>query len=119
MEFTKEQELYQQVVQKAWGDEAFKAELVANPVAAIEKVTGGKLSIPEGKKIVVRDQTGESTVYINIPAMPEADVELNEAELERVAGGCQHGDSGTFTIIQFPKLPPIIPPYQDDNFSIQ
>jgi hypothetical protein len=30
-------------------DTAFKAELVVNPVAAIEKLTGKKLNLPEGK----------------------------------------------------------------------
>ncbi|MBL4605173.1 MAG: hypothetical protein JKY02_05810, partial [Flavobacteriaceae bacterium] len=105
MEFTKEQKLYQQVVQKAWEDTVFKDELIANPVSAIEKLIGEKLNISEGKTLVVRDQTNEGTVYINIPAMPEVDVELNEEELEKVAGGCQHGDSGTFTVITFPQFP--------------
>ncbi|WBX76789.1 NHLP leader peptide family RiPP precursor [Tenacibaculum ovolyticum] len=88
MEMTQEQKLYQDVVQKAWEDVAFKEELVANPVAAIEKLTGAKLNLPEGKTIVVRDQTNESTVYINIPAEQKLeDVELNDDQLEAVAGG--------------------------------
>lgn len=88
MEFTKEQQLLQQVVQKAWEDTAFKEELIANPVKAIEKLTGEKLDIPEGKTFVVRDQTDESTVFINIPAEQKMDdVELNEEQLEAVAGG--------------------------------
>jgi len=110
MEITQEQKLYQQVVQKAWEDAEFKAELVANPVAAIEKFTGKKMNIPEGKTLIVRDQTEQSTVYINIPAKPETDVELNEDELEKVAGGCQHGlNSGNPNPITIgyptPKLP--------------
>lgn len=87
MEFTKEQQLYAEVVQKAWEDEAFKKELIANPVEAIEQLTGQKLNIPEGKTLVVRDQTAEDTVYINIPAKQEADAELSEEQLESVAGG--------------------------------
>lgn len=90
MEFTQEQKLYGQIVQKAWEDAQFKSELVANPAAAIEKLTGGKLSLPQGKTLVVRDQTDESTVYINLPAKPNMeDVELNEGQLEVVAGGAK------------------------------
>ena len=86
MEFTKEQELFQQVIQEAWENENFKKELLTNPVLAIEKLTGEKVNIPEGKTLVVRDQTNEKTIYINIPAQ-QNDVELNEEQLEAVAGG--------------------------------
>lgn len=87
MEFTQEQKLYAEIVQKAWEDAEFKKELVANPVETIENLTGGKINLPEGKTLVVRDQTSENTVYINIPAKPEMDLELNENELEAVSGG--------------------------------
>ena len=88
MELTKEQKLLQDVINKAWEDNAFKQELIANPVAAIEKLTGAKLTLPEGKTLIVRDQTDESTVYINIPAEKKMeDVELNEEQLELVSGG--------------------------------
>lgn len=103
MEFTQEQKLYAEVVQKAWEDAEFKKALIANPLEAIEKLTGKKLNLPEGKKLVVRDQTDESTVYINIPAAPEVDAELSEEQLEAVAGGCQWGDSGTGSIGWPPK----------------
>ena len=88
MEITREHQLFQQVVTEAWENETFKNDLIANPVAAIEELIGEKLNIPEGKTLVVRDQTDESTVYINIPAEPNtADVELNEEQLEAVSGG--------------------------------
>jgi hypothetical protein len=45
------------------------------------------LNLPAGKTLVVRDQTDESAVYINIPAKAEVDAELNEEQLEAVAGG--------------------------------
>ncbi|MEM6718282.1 MAG: NHLP leader peptide family RiPP precursor [Bacteroidota bacterium] len=97
MDFTQEQKIYAQVVNKAWEDEAFKQELVANPVEAIEKLTGTKLELPEGKTLVVRDQTNESKFYINIPASTNEDVELSEEQLEAVAGGArQWGDLGPF-----------------------
>ncbi|GAB3224864.1 NHLP leader peptide family RiPP precursor [Spirosoma arcticum] len=92
MEFTQEQKLYGEVVQKAWEDAQFKSELMANPVAAIEKLTGQKLNLPQGKTLVVRDQTDETTVYINLPTKPNTeDMELNEDQLEAVAGGVKGG----------------------------
>ncbi len=103
MEFTQEQKVYAEIVQKAWEDAEFKKELIANPVAAIEKLTGKKLNLSEGKTLVVRDQTDESTVYINIPAKVEVDAELNEEQLEAVAGGAIWPPIGT-------GLPPWIVP---------
>ncbi len=90
MELTKEQEVLQKVINEAWENESFKAELMANPVAAIEKLTGEKLNL-KGKELIVRDQTDEETIFINIPAAPEVDVELNEEQLEAVAGGVHGG----------------------------
>ncbi|QVY64634.1 NHLP leader peptide family RiPP precursor [Polaribacter sp. Q13] len=88
MEITKEQILLQTIVQKAWEDTAFKQELIANPIEAIEKLTGKKVNLPNGKTIVVKDQTDDSVVYINIPAEVNMDdMELNEEQLEIVAGG--------------------------------
>jgi len=103
MEFTQEQKLYAEIVQKAWEDKTFKQELIANPVTAIEKLTGKKMNLPEGKTLVVRDQTDESNVYINIPATPKKmeDVELNEEQLEAVAGGID-GPGGCTPTIPFP-----------------
>jgi hypothetical protein len=106
MEFTQEQKLYAEIVQKAWEDTSFKEELITNPVAAIEKLTGKKMNLPEGKTIVVRDQTDESTVYINIPASPKksVDAELDEAQLEAVAGGIV-GPGGCIPSFPFPWTP--------------
>ncbi len=87
MEITQEQKMYAEIIRKAWEDAAFKNELVSNPVEAIEKFTGKKLNLPADKRIVVRDQTDESVVYINIPGKPSDDVELSEDQLEMVAGG--------------------------------
>jgi len=99
MEFTKEQEVFQQVIQEAWENENFKKELMHNPLEAIEKLTGTKVSLPEGKTLIVRDQTDEATVYINIPAEQKMDdVELNEEQLEIVAGG---GSPFAMGIIQY------------------
>lgn len=103
MEFTQEQKLYTEIVQKAWEDTEFKKELVSNPVAAIEKFTGKKLNLPEGKTFVVRDQTDESLIYINIPAKSNLDdVELNEEELEAVSGGVSNPND---LILEYVVLP--------------
>lgn len=109
MEITQEQKLYAEIVQKAWEDADFKRELVVNPVATIEKLIGKKLNLPEGKTLVVRDQTDESAIYINIPvaASHSTDKQLSEEQLEAVAGGLQ-----TIAIWPpisvVPKWPPII-----------
>ncbi|KQM19132.1 NHLP leader peptide family RiPP precursor [Chryseobacterium sp. Leaf201] len=88
MEITQDQKIYAEIVQKAWDDADFKKELMENPKAAIEKLTGKKLNLPEGKTLVVKDQTDESQVFINIPAKVNADdAELNDEQLEAVAGG--------------------------------
>lgn len=88
MELTKEQKLFQTVVQKAWEDTTFKQELINNPIEAIENLTGKRVKLPEGKTVVVRDQTDASVVYVNIPAEPNMDdMELTEEQLEIVAGG--------------------------------
>lgn len=103
MEFTREQKLFQNIINKAWEDATFKAALVANPVQAIEELTGEKVHLPEGKQLVVRDQTSEETIYINIPAEQKMDdVELNEEQLEAVAGG-----KGSLLSATSYTLPPI------------
>lgn len=88
MELTREQKLFKSIIIKAREDESFKAALVENPMQAIENFTGEKINLPEGKELVIRDQTTEGVIYINIPAEQKMDdVELNEEQLEAVAGG--------------------------------
>ncbi|QZK91029.1 class IIb bacteriocin, lactobin A/cerein 7B family [Flavobacterium sp. CHNK8] len=88
MEISLEQKLNSQVVQKAWQDTQFMKELVANPIGSIEKLTGHKISLPEGQKLVVVDQSDASTVYFNVPRKMDVDsLELTEEQLEQVAGG--------------------------------
>lgn len=88
MEITQEQKLNAQVVQKAWEDTQFMEELISNPVEVMEKLTGQKVNLPTGQKLVVVDQSDESTVYLNIPRKVNLDaLELTEEQLEMVAGG--------------------------------
>lgn len=79
-------ELTNTLVQKAWESPAFKEELIKNPIATIESVTGQKL--PANTKFVVEDQTDESKIFLNIPRKVNADeLELTDEQLEMVAGG--------------------------------
>jgi hypothetical protein len=107
MEFSQEQKSYAEIVQKAWDDADFKKELIVNPVETIEKLTGKKMNIPVGKTLIVSDKTDESKVYFDIPAKPNMeDVELNEEQLETVAGGsigkgCTDGLEAAFNLIKW------------------
>lgn len=88
MNTQEQQKLYAEVVQKAWENAEFKKELIANPVKAIEELTGIKMNIPQGQTLVVADQTDESTVYLNIPRKIDvSELELTDEQLEMVAGG--------------------------------
>ncbi|AXG69011.1 NHLP leader peptide domain protein [Kordia sp. SMS9] len=99
----KSQELLQTIITKAWEDENFKQELIEDPIDAIERATGERIRLPEGKTLIVKDQTNTSAIYINIPAEPNIeDMELNEEQLEAVAGGSA---VWTFPIINLPTNP--------------
>ncbi|WP_299833571.1 NHLP leader peptide family RiPP precursor [uncultured Tenacibaculum sp.] len=88
MKSTKDQELFQKIIVKAWEDDTFKQGLISNPINAIEGLTGEKLSVKEGKKLKVFDQTEKDVVYLNIPVKPDIEnLELTEEQLEAVAGG--------------------------------
>ncbi len=84
----RKQEIIQTVISKAWEDSNFRKELIADPVTAIEKLSGIKIVLPEGKTLVIADQTDKSKVYLTIPAEPEMEnMELTEEQLESIAGG--------------------------------
>ncbi|MCD9574948.1 NHLP leader peptide family RiPP precursor [Flavobacterium soyae] len=90
MEQNKEEEVLRLVISKAWEDVNFRKSLIADPIKAIENLTGAKIVLPEGKTLVVNDQTDKSKVYMNIPSEPNIeDIELTEDQLEIIAGGGQ------------------------------
>ncbi len=79
------------LVQKAWDDAAFKRTLLADPKAAYEAQLG---TIKKGAKLpdaikVKAVEEAQAFIYLRIPQRPThlAGVELNDAELEQVAGG--------------------------------
>lgn len=100
----RKQEVIEVIISKAWEDINFRKDLIADPVKAIEKLTGVKIVLPEGKTLVINDQTDKSKIYVNIPAEPEIEsMELTEEQLEAVAGGGQKIWSDLINSM-FPKL---------------
>lgn len=88
MEPKNEQELRQALIVKAWKDEAFKKELIANPAKAIGELLGRPVTVGDEHKIIVTDQSDPKTMYINIPVNEdELDMELSEDDLDIAAGG--------------------------------
>ena len=105
MEFTKQQEALQKAVMTAWEDATFKNELLANPVQAIEALTGVKFQIPAGKEFVIlegdtkADYSDNSKIYYSFPSKESVfEVELSEEQLENVAGGAKVPTLGTIII---------------------
>lgn len=81
-------ELMKTLAHKAWESSAFKEQLIKNPVATIEQVTGKSVTMLVNKRIVVEDQTDGSLIYFNIPAKPNFDdLVLTEEQLETISGG--------------------------------
>jgi hypothetical protein len=81
-------ELMNTLIKKAWKSSEFKEQLIENPTKTIEDLTNQKFTLPEGKSLIVEDQTSESHIYINIPAKPDFDeLELSDEQLEMVSGG--------------------------------
>ncbi|MDR3156710.1 MAG: NHLP leader peptide family RiPP precursor [Lactobacillales bacterium] len=75
--------VYSKVMQKATTDEEFRKELLANPNAAISKLTGEAL--PEDYKIKVLENDPNYTATFVLPNLSSGEVDINE--LETVAGG--------------------------------
>lgn len=99
MENPKKQQVLQSIIQKAWEDTDFKSQLLKNPIPVIEAFTGEKVKLTKGQQLVIVDQTAQDIIYFNIPAIPDFnDIELNEEQLEAVAGG---GVPSTFPMASY------------------
>jgi hypothetical protein len=72
------------IAEKAWKDEAFHKEVLANPNKVYEQYLGQP--VPTGVTIKVLEDTA-TTVHFVLPAKPANAGELSDAELEDVAGG--------------------------------
>ena len=75
-------EAREKIVAKAMKEPAFRAALLRDANAAVEKELGVK--IPAGIKIKVVEDTA-ATIHLALPAPKKG--ELSDAELEGVAGG--------------------------------
>jgi len=69
------------VIAKAWRDPAFKAELIANPGAAL-KAEG--IDVPAGMAVTVLENT-DKQFHLVLPPVPSD--ELSDEALDAVAGG--------------------------------
>lgn len=85
MSWTKEEmsKVYQEVQKKAMTDEEFRTELLENPNAVIEKLTGKEL--PEGMRFHVIESDPAYTATFVLPDLVGDEIE--ESELDNVAGG--------------------------------
>ena len=70
------------VVARTWTDPAFKAQLLADPLATL---AAAGLSIPPGVNVKVVENT-DKLIHLVLPP-PVADSGLSELELEKIAGG--------------------------------
>jgi hypothetical protein len=71
------------VAQKA-SDPAFRKSLIANPKSSLEKVLGAE--IPKGVNVKVLEESAD-TYYVVLPHVTGEGAELDDASLEKVAGG--------------------------------
>ncbi len=72
-----------EITSRAWTDDTFRAKLETDPVAAL---TEAGLPVPENKAIRVT-QEAPDTLTLVIPPPPTKAEEVNDGELEAVAGG--------------------------------
>lgn len=80
-----------EVIERAWKDESFKANLIQDPVGTLSNEYGTNL--PDGIEIEVLEETSNKA-YLVLPVNPN---ELSEGELDMVAGGLQDISVCSFT----------------------
>ncbi len=73
------------VVRQALQDEGFKLRLLADPKAALEELFG--FCLPAGAEITVLEETPQNWYFVCPPQMDLVADELEDWELEAVAGG--------------------------------
>jgi Nitrile hydratase, alpha chain len=72
---------FAKIIAKAWRDPSFKAELIANPAAAL-KAEG--IDVPAGMTVTVVENT-DKLFHLVLPPVPSD--ELSDEALDAVAGG--------------------------------
>jgi|APSaa5957512622_1039677.scaffolds.fasta_scaffold17694_4 hypothetical protein len=81
MERQELQEVWIQMIQKAWSDTAFKNRLLANPKDVFKE---NGVDIPDGQEINIVENTVKLSHFV-LPRPPDG--ELSESDLKAVAGG--------------------------------
>ncbi len=72
---------FAKIIAKAWRDPVFKAELIANPAAAL-KAEG--INVPAGMTVTVVENT-DKQFHLVLPLVPSG--ELSDEALDGVSGG--------------------------------
>jgi hypothetical protein len=80
---------WDQIVARAWADDAFRRRLVADPTAVLQE---HGIAVPTGVGLRVVEDTA-SQVHLVLPAKP-SDEELSEDDLGRVAAAYCRGCGG-------------------------
>ena len=75
------QKQWNQIVAKAWADDKFKQQLLANPAAVLRE---NGVTVP-ADVIVKMSENSDKVLNLTLPAKPKE--ELSEADLESIAGG--------------------------------
>lgn len=89
------------IYKKAWTDKSFLRKLVKNPIQTLNSFTGKKGALPNGKVLIVEDQTNPDHIYLNIPVKPmnSDNTELNEDQLDTVTGAGNHLKSTSWHLL--------------------
>lgn len=72
------------IVSRAWKDDDFRKEFVADPKGTLEKYSEQKM--PDNVKIIVHEED-DTTMHLTIPQKPANLGELSDEDLAKVAGG--------------------------------
>lgn len=75
-----DQNEYAKIIAKAWADDGFRTQLIADPSATF---AAEGVELPAGKRVVVNEDTAD-LINITLPARPS---ELSDEALDSVAGG--------------------------------
>jgi hypothetical protein len=78
-----------QLVARAWGDQAFKARLLAEPAPALAEQG---IPVPAGVEVRVHENS-PTLVHLTLPPAPAE--ELSDEQLDQVAAGTTAGTAGT------------------------
>lgn len=70
-------EKYQEIIEKAWKDEAFKHELMKDAKKALKSVG---VDIPKGVKVKAVEES-DNLVYLVIPPKPELSEDSNKVAI--------------------------------------